>query len=511
MSGLYILSSRPACVLAGQRRPNLRILFLNPPFLPNFSRASRSPAVAKSATLYYPIFLAYATGAAEAEGFETLLLDAPAMELDLTAVVERARTWKPDLCVIDTSTPSIENDARVAVELKNATGARICLVGTHVSALPNESLQLSPLLDYAAVREYDYTVRDLARLLCRSKEPAERDLRGIPGLAYRWGESIRFTGERPYIENLDALPFVSRIYKKHLSNHIHRYFYGSTRFPVMTILSGRGCPYACSYCVYPQNLVGHKYRFRSVENVVDEMEFIGKAFPQVREIFLEDDTLTVNRDRCRSLAAEIRRRGLKLTWTTNSRADADFQTLRELKLAGLRLVCVGFESGDQAVLDGIGKKITVEQMKRFAKNARKAGVMVHGCFLVGSKGESRETLKKTLDLALTLRPDTAQFYPIMVYPGTKAFQWAKDNGYIQAKQWRDWLTAEGLHNSVVSNPELPSEELVRFCDHARRRFYLRPRYLGSKLLQVIGRPREAKRVFRSARTFLRYLFRGSNV
>jgi len=489
----------------------VRILFLNPPFLPNFSRASRSPAVAKSATLYYPIFLAYATAASEAEGFETLLLDAPAMELTLRNVVERAREWKPDLIVIDTSTPSIDNDVMVASELKQATAGRVCLVGTHVSALPDETLRLSPSLDFAAVREYDYTVRDLGRLLSRNPYPSEQEIRAVAGLAYRWENGIHRTGERPYIENLDALPFVSRVYKKHLSEYIHRYFYGSTRYPVMTILSGRGCPYSCSYCVYPQNLVGHKYRFRSVENVVDEMEFIVKAFPQVREIFLEDDTLTVNRDRCRNLAKEIERRDLHITWTTNSRADADLETLRALKKSGLRLVCVGFESGDQTVLDNIGKKISVEQMKQFGRDARKAGILVHGCFLVGSEGETRETLKKTLDLALALSPDTAQFYPIMVYPGTRAYRWASDRGYIQAKCWREWLTPEGLHNSVVSNPELPAEELVRFCDAARRRFYLRPRYWGAKVFQIFWHPREAKRIFRSARTFLRYLLRGSNV
>jgi radical SAM superfamily enzyme YgiQ (UPF0313 family) len=258
-------------------------------------------------------------------------------------------------------------------------------------------------------------------------------------------------------------------------------------------------------------MVGNQYRLRSVSNVVDEMEFITNAFPQVKEIFLEDDTLTVNRDRCHSLANEIIRRNLKIAWTTNSRADADFETLNILKKSGLRLLCVGFESGDQQVLDNIGKKLAVSQMHEFAKSAKKAGVLVHGCFLVGNMGETKETLKKTLNLALTINPDTAQFYPIMVYPGTRAYQWADSNGFIKAKTWRDWLTEEGLHNSVVSTSDLSAEELVQFCDNARRNFYLRPRYIFAKLLQIIKHPREAKRITRSAKTFIKYLVRGTDV
>ena len=489
----------------------MKIAFLNPPFLPSFSRASRSPAVAKSATLYYPIFLSYAAGVADTENFDVLLIDAPAMMLSHEDVYSRLKEWKPDFCVIDTSTPSIENDVEVATKIKEITGSKICLVGTHVSALPEETLEMSKSIDFIAIHEYDYTVCDIAGLLSKNPNPSDEEIDKIAGIAFRAENGIKRTAQRPFITDLDKIPFVSKVYKKHLSKYIGSYFYGSTQYPVMTILTGRGCPYACSYCVYPQTMVGHKYRLRSVENVVDEMEYIKKTFPQVKELFIEDDTLTVDSERCQRLAKEIIRRKLKITWTTNSRADADFKTLKILKKAGLRLVCVGFESGDQKVLDNIGKKLTPAKMLEFSKDAKKAGVMVHGCFLVGNHGETKETLKKTLDLALKINPDTAQFYPIMVYPGTKAYAMAKENNHIKAERWRDWLTPEGLHNCVVSTPDLSSDELVEFCDDARKKFYLRPRYVLSKLIQSMLHPQEGKRVLRSAKTFFKYLFSGSGI
>jgi radical SAM superfamily enzyme YgiQ (UPF0313 family) len=490
----------------------MKVLFLNPPFLPGFSRSSRSPAVAKSSTLYYPIFLSYTAGVVEAEGHEVLLMDGPAMKLSHDEVYERVSEWKPDLCVADTSTPSIYNDVEVVSEIKKRTGAKTCLVGTHVSALPEESLQLSESIDFIACREYDYTIRELVKVLALESNPGQEELDAVKGIVFRTGNNhIHHTGERPLIDDLDAMPFVSKVYKKYLNSCLGSYFYGATLHPVVTIMSGRGCPHRCAYCVYPQTMMGHVYRYRSVANVVDELEYISKEFPQVREVFMEDDTLTINKDRCRELAEEILKRKLKITWTTNSRADVDMETMVMLKRAGLRLLCVGFESGEQQVLDNLGKNLKVEQAVQFAREARKAGVLVHGCFMVGNRGENQQTLKKTLNLALKINPDTAQFFPIMVYPGTRAYEWAREKGYITVKNWREWVSPEGLHKSVVSTPDLSARDLVKFCDEARRKYYLRPSYILGKISQVITRPKEAKRIFRSAKNFFKYLIKGSDV
>jgi len=476
-----------------------KIVTLNPPYFPMFSRASRSPAVT------YPFFLAYATGVLEDDGFNVTLIDAPAEGLGRRATIEQIKQLQPDIVVCETSTPSIENDMEVVAELKNAGVPFIVAVGTHVSALPDEVLNENPSLEAIARGEYEYTIRDIVRKI--NAEGIRADLDGIKGLAFRKNGRIRRNTDRPYIENLDELAFVSRVYRDHLRPYVNSYFYGANQHPVVSILSGRGCPHRCAYCVYPQTMTGHHYRLRSVNNLVDELEFIKNELPEIREIFLEDDTLTVNSERARAISQEIIDRKLKITWSTNSRADADFETMRLMHKAGCRLLCVGFESSSQHVLDKLQKHIQRDKYMKFRKDAAHAGLLIHGCFMYGNEGETRETMQETLEMAKELNCDTAQFYPIMVYPGTRAYNDYKKKGFITAERYSQWLTDDGLHNCVVSLPEISGKELVDFCDYSRRKFYLRPKYILSKLIQIITRPKETKRILRASGTMLKYLLR----
>lgn len=486
----------------------MNVLTLNPPFHPQYSRGQRSPAVIKSGTVYYPIWLSYATGVLEQNGFNVKLVDAPAAGLDLAYVLGLVDRFQPRLVVLDTSTPSIYNDVEVAQAIKaRAPAVFVVLVGPHVTALPRETLEIGPAVDAVARGEYDHTVRDLALALQSGADGTD-----VLGLTYRVANGRRAGAivsnpDRPFIANLDALPFASAVYKRHLD--VEKYFYSITQYPAVTIVTGRGCPYKCVYCMWPQTLNGHGYRRRSVENIVDEFEFIKRELPQVKEVFIEDDTFTVHQQRAVALGKELVRRGLNLPFTANSRADVSYETLYWLKQGGLRLLCVGFESGDQAVLDAMNKQIQVEQFYQFRQDAARAGVMIHGCFMAGNPGETKATLAKTLQLAKDLDPDTAQFFPLMVYPGTAAYEWAKRNGYLVTEDFRQWLTEDGLHKSVVSLPDLTAQELVAWCDRARREFYLRPAYIWSKVRQAITQPREARRIFKSFFTFVKYLVRPS--
>jgi anaerobic magnesium-protoporphyrin IX monomethyl ester cyclase len=452
--------------------------------------------------MYYPIWLAYATGVLEESGFGVRLVDAPATGLDLAAVLRMAESFGPRLVVVDTSTPSIHNDARVAEGIKHRLPeAYVVMVGPHVSAVPDASLALSPAIDAVARREYDYTILDLARTL-----EGGGDFSAVLGLSWRDGaRAITHNPPRSFIQDLDALPFVSSIYHRHLDTG--HYFYSVTRYPEVAILTGRGCPHQCTYCVWPQTLTGHKYRTRSVSNVADEFEWIAQEMPEVREIFIEDDTLLVDKERAEALAAELVSRGNRIAFSANSRADVSLDTLRSLRFAGLRLLCVGFESGDQRVLDRLKKGIALERFDAFREDARKAGVLVHGCFMAGSLGETRESLARTMELARALDPDTAQFFPLMVYPGTEAFDSATREGCVTTDDFREWLTADGVHRSVVSQPGLSASEVQDWCDRARLKFYLRPRYLASKCWQVLRDPGEAGRIWRSARVFAKHLCR----
>ena len=488
----------------------MKVLMLNPPFLKRFSRNSRSPAISKGGCVYYPMWLSYATGVLEQAGHEVRLVDAPAADYSQEMVVRLAKRFQPELTVIDTSTPSIFNDVGVLERIKEAAGGFGLLVGSHVSALPRESLELSKEIDGLARHEYDFTVRELAEELER-KNPLHTRVKGL-SFRRRGGREERLVHNpsRPLItgEELDEFPFVSQVYKKHLK--ITDYFYPANLFPEVTIVTGRGCPYRCTYCVNPQTLMGHGYRARSVKNVVDEFEYVKETFPEAKEVFIEDDTFTANRVRVREFAAEVKRRRLKMTWSCNARADVDLQTLQAMKTAGCRLMCVGVESAEQKILNNIRKGTRVEGIRQFMKDSKQAGILVHGCFMMGNKGETKETARKTIEFAKELNPDTAQFFPIMVYPGTEAFEWAKENDYLTTLNWREWLTDEGSHNCMVSTPEMSSKELVEACDRGRLEFYLQPKYLAAKARQAVTNPKEIPRLAKSGRTFFKYLFKGSD-
>ncbi len=475
----------------------MTVLFLNPPYLPRFSRSQRSPAVTRSGTLYYPMWLAYAASATEAAGHAISLVDAPAAGLDLRGVVDRVGS-PPGLVVIETSTPSIDTDLATASSLAQRWPfTHVCLVGPHVSALPNEALEGSGAHSVAR-GEYDLTVAELATTL-----EGGGDIHSIKGLSWKANATVIHNPPRPLIEDLDQIPFVSRIYARFL--RMRDYFNPNALYPMVTIVSSRGCPFGCSFCVYPHTMTGLAQRCRSVRLVVDEMEEILERFPGVRTIFFEDDTLTARRDHVRALCDEIIRRGLRVSWTANARADLDLDTLCLMKAAGARCLCVGFESGAPAVLDRMRKRLHVERSRQFMAHAHRAGILVHGCFVLGMPGETYETMEETLRLALELDPDTAQFYPLMAYPGSPAYEEVRASGLLAAKSYREWLSPEGHHTAMASTGALRPEEIVRFCALARRRFYLRPRYLGRSAWRAAVDPNERVRIFRALRTFWRHL------
>jgi len=481
---------------------------LNPPFLPRFSRPSRSPAVTKGGTFYYPYYLAYATGALEKfGGFEgdVKLVDAVANEWNHEQTINFVKKFDPDLVVIDTSTPSIYNDVRVAEMIKNALqDVHITLVGTHPTRLTNETFALSHAIDSIARYEYDLTLVELAEALERNKS-----LKEVDGLSFRLGKKIIHNKPRKLMtqKQLDELPFVSEIYLKHFGKEgIKKYFYASLLHPEVTILTARGCPFSCSFC--PIMFKG-SYRARSVDNVVDEFEYIQNKLPFVKEVMIEDDTFPVSKSRTLEFCKKLKERKIKLKWSCNARVDHDYETLKAMKEAGCRLLCVGFEVPTQRVLDAIHKRTTKEMQIEFMKNCRKLGLLVNGCFMIGLPRETKEDIEATIEFAKQLNPDTAQFYPLMVYPGTEAYEWAKKNGYLTTEDFSKWLTPEGLHTTTVSYPWLSSKEMVELCDRARKEFYLRPSYIFYKLLQIVKHPEEWKRNFMAAKSLFKYLLHGT--
>ncbi len=333
----------------------MRITALNPPFLPQFSRGQRSPAVTRSGTLYYPIWLAYAVGALEQAGHRVQFIDSPAMELDLKETLRRIGEFAPELIVIETSTPSIISDARTA-DLLTETGAFVFLAGTHPSALPRETVLLGNRFHGVVIGEYEKPLLQLAWSIASGGGP-----RGIPGTALRDRDAVVVTPPMGYLEDLDSLPFVSSVYAEHLP--VERYNNPNALHPQVMIMGGRGCPNRCTFCVFPQTLTGRAYRSRSASNVVREMLWVQENMPRVKAVFFEDDTIAADSARLRELAMEMMDRGVTISWTCNMRASVDLETLKLCKRAGLRSVCVGFESGSDEILLAMKKGLSTSRMK----------------------------------------------------------------------------------------------------------------------------------------------------
>lgn len=460
----------------------MKVFFINPPFKSEygkFSREQRSPAITKSGCFYYPLWLIYAAARLERDHYDVEFMDAPAKQLSreacLKKVGERAEGTK--LFVIDTTTPSIYEDVAFAGTIKDwYPDAVVLLVGTHVSTLPEETLDFNRKIDAVARKEYDLTVKEIADALVCGK-----DWRSVKGITYRDEDGeLRRNEDMPYITDMDEVPFAAEFMKKHLD--VHDYFLSIATFPEIQIFTGRGCPFHCNFCLYPQTMHGHKYRFRSPENVVAEFEYIAENFPEVKEVVIEDDTFTADEERVRKFCRLILAKNLnrRLRWMCNSRVTLTYETMVEMKKAGCRLLLPGFESGSQTILNNIRKGTKVEQYRPFVDNARKADMQVHGCFIVGNKGETRETMQETLKVALTLKLDTVQFYPLMPFPGTEAYDWAVSQGYLSGK-YTDYLKEDGNHNTSMHIGDISAHELVEFCNHARRKFYMRPWYIGHRL------------------------------
>lgn len=489
----------------------MQIIFINPPFKSEygkFSRESRSPAITKSGALYYPLWLIYAAAWCEKCGHDVKFLDAPAFPFSedesLQKVKEIAGNSKKILFVLDTSTPSIKSDVAFGARLKDLfPESFVILVGTHPSALPDETLGFSEKIDAVALKEYDHTVEKLADALDKNI-PFE----SVKGIVFRKSNgSLSRTEEADYITDLDSIPFASEFIKNHLDEK--NYFFPAAAYPEIQIFTGRGCPCRCNFCVYPQVMHGHKYRERSPENVVSEFEYIAKNFKDVKEVVIEDDTFTADKNRVKEICNLLIERKLskRFRWLCNARVNTlDLETMKIMRKAGCRLIIPGIESGNQQILDNIKKGTKVDQFYSYTKNAKKAGLKIHACYMVGNEGETKQTMQETLNLALKLNTDTAQFFPLIPYPGTEAYDWAVKNGYITLN-YDDYLNSDGTHNTVLNEPGLSAKEMVDFCNYARKKYYLRPRYILHRIASGLTDFGDLKRSLKAFGKLKNYLFK----
>ena len=482
----------------------MKIYMLNAPFTHRFGRSPRWQATGRSGTLYYPLWLSYATGVLEKSDHEVRLVDAPAWDWSRDDVIEDIVAFCPDMVVVDTSFVSLDNDILIAQAIKHQTkGATIILVGPPASQFSEEMLAEEGT-DIVARFEYEFTLRDIAQAL--EDDGSITDIRGI---SYRQGEKVIRNRDREPTssKDLDGMPFVSRVYKKHLN--AGDYFLGSSLYPEVQIFAGRGCPNQCTFCSWPETFTGRNYRVRNAESIVDELEYIKKELPQVREVFIEDDTFTIDRRVVQKTCDEIRRRNLDVVWSCNVRPQFDYETMREMKRAGCRLIIVGFESGNDEILKNVKKGITTERMRKFNSEAKKAGLIVQGDFIIGLPGETSETVKRTLSFIRELRPHILQVSVATPIPGTEFYRWANQNEFIEDNSLQKAVDGGGFQKSVISYPELTSRDTERYVDKTLSSYYLNVSYVPMALRIVLRRTwlSELRMIVKSGWGFLKYLRR----
>jgi hopanoid biosynthesis associated radical SAM protein HpnJ len=380
--------------------------------------------------------------------------------------------------IINTSTPSLKNDCKVAEAIKaQRPETKIGFIGAHTAVLPTETLKASPAIDWVGRKEFDFTCKEVCE---------DRPMESISGLSFRKEGKIIHNPERDLIHNMDALPWVADVYKRDLE--IEKYFIGYLMHPYISMYTGRGCPAQCTFCLWPQTIGGHKYRVRSAENVAAEMAYMKKLFPQVREFFFDDDTFTANLPRAREIAKKLAPLGL--TWSCNSRANLDEDTIRFFKDCGLRLFLVGYESGNDDILKRIKKGVTTDEMRRFTKACHRVGVVIHGTFILGLPVETQETIEQTMRFAQDLDVFSMQVSLAAPYPGTELYEMARQNGWFSKKDKTDIIHGDGFQQSTLEYPGLSKDEIFESVDRFYRQYYLRP----GPILRIIKTMLEDKSV-----------------
>lgn len=419
---------------------------------------SRYQARREVTSFWYPTWLAQPAALVP----DSKLLDCPPHRIGPRACLEAASHY--DHVIIHTSTPSLKNDCRVAEAIKqNRPDTIIGFVGAHAAVLPAETLQACPAIDWVGRKEFDFTCKEVAE---------GRPLSTVAGLSYRDASGrLHHNPERELIGDLDRLPWVADVYHRDL--RIENYYIGYLLHPYLSLYTGRGCPAQCTFCLWPQTIGGHKYRVRSAANVADEMAYMKRLFPEVKEFFFDDDTFTANLPRARDIARRVAPLGV--TWSCNSRANLDYDTVRSFRDAGLRLLVVGYESGNEQILRNIKKGLTLDEMRRFTRACHQAGVSIHGTFILGLPVESRATIEQTIRFAQELDLFSVQVSLAAPYPGTELFEMARQNGWFTTPDTTRLIEDSGFQQSTLEYPGLSKEEIFEAVDRFYRSYYLRPK------------------------------------
>jgi len=461
----------------------LKTLFLNPPSFEKFDggASSRWPATREIESYWYPVWLAYPAGMLEG----SKLLDAPPHHVNWQQVVEICKDY--EFLVVFTSTIGWSGDQRMAEKIKETyPNIKIAFVGPPVTTHPDKALNECWALDFIVRREFEFSVVDFAN---------GKPLNEILSASYKKDGQIIHNPDRPQVEDLDALPWVTDIYARDMD--VTKYNVPFLLHPFVALYTTRGCPAQCTYCLWPQTLSGHAWRKRSTDDVAAEMAHAKKLFPHVKEFFFDDDTFNIQKVRTIELCEKIKPLGL--TWSCTSRVTTDYETLKAMKEAGCRLLIVGFESGDPQILKNIKKGATVERARQFTKDCHKLGLCIHGDFILGLPGETKQSIRNTIDFAKQLDIETIQVSIAHAFPGTEFYEYAEKNNFISNMS----MTDEGGHQMAhIEYPDIPADYIMEMVHRFYDEYFFRPKAAFRVVWKAFVN-RDLPRLYTEARSFMK--------
>ena len=466
----------------------MRSLFLQAPSFDGYDggAGARYQMKREVKSFWYPTWLAQP--AALVAGSK--LIDAPAHDLSWDDIAHEVDD--KELIVLHTSTPRFRNDVQTAQQLRARNPkALIGMIGAKVAVETQKSLEASAAIDFVCRNEFDFTIKDVADGI---------PLADIAGISFRnaAGEIVH-NPDRPVIADMDSLPFVTPVYKRDLD--ISKYFGGYLLHPYISFYTGRGCKTRCTFCLWPQTVGGPNYRTRSIAHVLYEVKYVKATWPEVKEIFFDDDTLTDNAPRVEALAVELGKLGV--TWSCNAKANVPRKTLEIMKANGLRLLLVGYESGNQQILINIKKGLRTEVARQFTKDCHELGIVIHGTFILGLPGETEETIEETINYAKDIDPHTIQVSLAAPYPGTFLYRQATEKGWFDGTD--HLLTDGGNQIAQLSYPHLSSERIFDKVEEFYKRFYFRPSKIGSIVWEMLRDWDMMKRRLREGVEFFEFL------
>jgi len=418
----------------------------------------------------FPFPLAYAAAVLEANGTPVMIVDAVGEDLVETEYLRRVASFAPDLIVNETSTASFENDNRLAANLKRQTGARIALCGPHATGDPRGVLRDSGV-DFVLLGEFEQTLSELVRALDLSAPLSE-----IKGLAYRNANGeVVVNDRRPLLADLDGLPWPHRE-----TLPLSSYRVGGYPPPVMYMYASRGCPYQCTFCLWPQTMYkSGSYRVRDLSCVVKEIENIQDRYGPFRSIYYDDDTFNIDRRRMKELCRLLRHKPWRIPFGCNARADLfDEEMLMELSEVGLFNIRVGVESGDPAIQKRIKKNLDLGTVRRCIDGAHRAGVKVHVTFTIGLSGESWDSVERTVDFAKSIEPDSMAFTITTPFPGTEYYDEVVRDGLLTTSEWGRFNV---VSSAVIRTEAMSAEEITQAERYVMRKVYYSPAFLVRRL------------------------------